>query len=120
METVIHKHLKREKQIKDECVRVLDILVEHAPNCYQRIYCQSFDLDMYVGRNVIVLEYEVPYEDYKDRWIVPTKYLFMTDEELITRAKEDEKDFLQKQSDKDVQELHMLAEQLGYKVEKIQ
>ena len=72
-----------------------------------------------IERNVVRLEYDVPYEDYTQSWEIPIIYFNMEDEAIINNALSSYKS---QQEFDNKQELHSLerhAKMLGYKLVKV-
>ena len=72
-----------------------------------------------IERNVVRLEFQVPYEDWIDSWEIPVIYFNMEDEAIINHALESYKAQQEFDNKQELQSLERHAKMLGYKLVKV-
>lgn len=75
---------------------------------------------MIIDQHSVTLEYQAPYEDWVYSWSVPKKYFSMSDDEILADAKAKYLAEEDRQKKQDLLLLERMAEQLGYKLVKLE
>jgi hypothetical protein len=75
---------------------------------------------MIIDQYSVTIEYQVPYEDWIDTWVVPKKYFYMSDDEILADAKAKYLAEEARQEKQELLQLERMAERLGYKLVKLE
>lgn len=114
--------MKREITV-EEFIRINDYVICAGDDWYGYNWCgvaeEAVD-KLYISGDIVGIEYQVPYEDWIDRWELPKVYFSMTDEEVLAHAKAEyeakQKTKAEWERKHDMVTLVVLADKLGYEL----
>jgi hypothetical protein len=120
----ISTFLELQGAIKAEALRINNMLHEDVTDFafeYEGLepdYCGvDLDyLDFKIQYNKIILTYYVPYEDYTNTWTIPTRYIGLSDEEILAIAHKEWDNLAQTNREREIACLKRQADMFGYEL----
>ena len=116
----ISTFLELQDAIKAEALRINNMLSDADTECISNYrWCGVFNdssLVMCISEQNIYLTYKIPYEDDYDRWILPTKYIGLSDEEILAIAQEEWDNLAQANREREIACLKRQADMFGYEL----
>jgi hypothetical protein len=114
----ISTFLELQDVIKAEALRINNMLNDENHE-YVNQWCGVFNqssLEMSINDKYITLSYSPSYEDYTDTWTIPTKYIGLSDEEILAIAHEEWDNLVQAQREREITCLKRQADMFGYEL----